>query len=74
MNFFSAAFRVIYKIDVPRKFACIHAGLDVREGGGGTFFFLKIDFFWYNSWGRMDPTLTVSIPHYGSCIYSSELF
>ena len=45
-----------------------------RWGEGGGAIFSKIDFFWYNSWVSVDPTLTVSIPDYASCIYSSELF
>ena len=45
---------------------------DVRGGGGAIF--SKNRFIWYNSWGPVDPTLTVSIPDYGSCIYSSGLF
>ena len=39
----------------------------VYDVKGGVQFFLKISIFWYNTWGRVDPTLTVSIPDYGSC-------
>ena len=74
MKFFSAAFRVTYKVVAHANLRVFTRVYDVRRGGGGGQFFLKIDFFWYNSWVSVDPTLTVSIPDYASCIYSSELF
>ena len=72
--FFSAAFLMSHIRQKPhanlRVFTRVY---DVKGAGGGAIFSLN-GIFSYNTWGRVDPTLTVYIPDYGSCIYSSELF